>query len=63
MNKIVSIENTLGASLVVQWVGLVLPTQGAWVRSLVGEVDPTCMPQLKIPCASTKTRRSQNKNK
>ena len=59
-----------------------LPMQGARVRSLVGELDPACMPQLrvrmlqlkspraatkkshaamKIPCAATKTRGSQNK--
>ena len=46
----------------------VLPVQGARVRSLVGEVDPACVPQLrsphaatKIPRATTKIRRSQNK--
>ena len=49
-----------GASLVVQWVDSMLPMQGAWVQSLVGELDPTCMlqlrvrmPQLKIPQAAT----------
>ena len=31
------------------------PKQGAQVRSLVRELDPACMPQLKIPCAATKT--------
>jgi len=30
-----------GSSLVVQWIGICLPTQGAQVRSLVWE-DPTC---------------------
>ena len=46
----------------------VLPMQGAWVWSLVGELDPTCMlqlqvrmPQLKILHAATKTLHSQNK--
>ena len=29
-------------SLVVQWQDSVLPMQGAWVRSLVRELDPTC---------------------
>ena len=52
-----------------------LPMQGARVQSLVGEVDPTCMLQLrvrmpqlrsphattKIPRAATKTQQSQNK--
>ena len=31
-----------GTFLVVQWLSLSLPTQGAWVRSLVRELDPTC---------------------
>ena len=31
-----------------------LPMQGAWVQSLVGELDPACMPQLRIPHAATK---------
>ena len=42
--------------------------QGAQVQSLVGELDPTCMPQLKslhatrkIPRAITKTQRSLKK--
>ena len=26
----------------------VLPMQGAWVQSLVGELDPTCMRQLRL---------------
>ena len=29
------------ASLVVQWLGLCAPMQWAWVRSLMGELDPT----------------------
>ena len=33
--------------------------QGARVQSLVGELDPTCMPQLRSPRAATKTWRSQ----
>ena len=49
--------------------------RGAWVRSLVGELDPTCMLQLRvhvpqlsiphaamgIPRAAARTRHSQNK--
>ena len=31
----------MGTSLVVQWLGVCLPMQGMWVRSLVQE-DPTC---------------------
>ena len=33
----------VGTSLVAQ-----LPMQGAWVRSLVRELDSTCMPQLRV---------------
>ena len=45
-----SVKTTnLGISLVVQWLKLCVPTEGAWVRSLVRESDPTC--QLKIPRA------------
>ena len=32
---------SLGASLVVQWLNPMLSTQGAWVRSLVGKLDPS----------------------
>ena len=32
-----------------------LPMQGARVQSLVRELDPTCMPQLRNPPAATKT--------
>ena len=56
-----------GASLVVQWLRICLPMQGARVRSLVGELDPTCMPklrvrmlQLRIPHAATKTCRNED---
>ena len=37
-----------GTSLVVQWIGPVFPMQGAQVWSLVRELDPTCMPQLRV---------------
>ena len=33
--------NKIGASLVVQWLGIRLPMQGTWVRAPVRE-DPTC---------------------
>ena len=33
-------ESSFGASLVVQWLRICLPTQGTWVRALVWE-DPT----------------------
>ena len=34
-------RNEIGASLVVQWLGVCLPIQGTWVRAMVWE-DPTC---------------------
>ena len=34
---------TLGTSLVVQWLRLQAPSAGAWVPSLVRELDPTCL--------------------
>ena len=37
-----------GTSLVVQWVRLCAPNMGVWVQPLVGELDPTCMPQLRV---------------
>ena len=49
----------------VQWLRLHTPSARGWVRSLVGELDPTClnlrvrMPQLKIPRAATKAWCSQ----
>ena len=43
--------------------GSMLPMLGAWVQSVVKELDPTCMlqlrvhmPQLRSPPATTKTR-------
>ena len=35
-------QTILKTSLVVQWLRFHAPKQGAWVRSLVGELDPTC---------------------
>ena len=35
------LENTLGTSLVVRWLRILLPMQGTQVRSLIRE-DPTC---------------------
>ena len=34
-------KNKIGTSLVAQWLRILLPMQGTWVRALVGE-DPTC---------------------
>ena len=31
-----------GTSLGIQWLDSMLPMQGAWVLSLVRELDPTC---------------------
>ena len=31
-----------GLNLMVQWLRLYAPRAGAWVRSLVRELDPTC---------------------
>ena len=36
-----------------------LPMQGAWVRSLVRELDPACMQQLSSLPAATKTWHNQ----
>ena len=38
-----------GASLVAQWLRILLPMQGTWVRSLVRE-DPTCRGATKPVC-------------
>ena len=40
-NIINEIKNSLGASLMVQWLRICLPMQGTQVRALVWE-DPTC---------------------
>ena len=37
----IQVKNTLGASLVAQWLRICLPMQGTRVRALVWE-DPTC---------------------
>ena len=34
--------------------------QGAWVQSLVGELDPPRMPQLRIPIAATKKKKKKD---
>ena len=41
-------RNTLGSSLVVQWVRLRASNAGGPGRSLVGELDPACMLQLRV---------------
>ena len=51
----------------VQWVRLRAPSAGAGVRSLVGELDPACRPQLRVHVPQRRSRvpqlrsqRSQN---
>ena len=49
--------DTLGTSLVGQWLRICLPVQGKWVQSLVQE-DPTCathVPELRKPTRSRAT--------
>ena len=43
------LESSCWTSLVVQWLRIHLPMQGAWVRSLVWE-DPTCLEATKLMC-------------
>ena len=40
------LKSSMGASLVVQWLIILLPMQGTWVQSLVWE-DPTCLAATK----------------
>ena len=47
-----------GASLVVQWLRLCAPNAGG-PGSIPGQGTRSCMPQLKIPSAATKTQCSQ----
>ena len=42
------IKSEDGASLVAQWLRICLLMQGTRVRALVRELDPTCMPQLRV---------------
>ena len=39
---------------VVQWLGVELPMQAAWVRSLIRELDPTCELPTKSSNATMK---------
>ena len=42
--KYVQVKHSSGwTSLVVQWLKFTPPVQGAWVRSLVRKLDPTCL--------------------
>ena len=43
---IIEIENSMGASLMAQWLRIRLPMQGTRVRALVQE-DPTCYAATK----------------
>ena len=49
----------VGTSLVVQWLRLRAPNAGARVRSLVWELDPTCMPQLRVCMPQLRSRCNQ----
>ena len=50
INKVtVVLKDTIGTSLVVQWLAICLPVQGTLVRSLVWE-DPTCRGATKSVC-------------
>ena len=40
------LKSSMGASLVVQWLIILLPMQGTWVQSLIWE-DPTCLGATK----------------
>ena len=53
-------ESITGTSLVIHWLqDSECPMQGAWVRSLIRELDPIRKLQLKILCAATETQHSQ----
>ena len=51
-----------GTSLVVHWVRLHAPVQGVWVQSLVRELDPAHVLQLRSPQASTKSPHAATKD-
>ena len=52
-------ESNSATSLVAQWLRLRAPNARVPVRSLVMELDPTCMPQLRSLPATTKTQHNQ----
>ena len=43
------LKSNMGASLVVQWLIILLLMQGTWVQPLVWE-DPTCLGATKAMC-------------
>ena len=45
---IYSQESVRGTSLVVQWLRIHLPTQGTWIQSLLGELNPSCLGQVSL---------------
>ena len=49
LDSITGEKNNLGTSLVVQWLRIRLPMQGARVQALVQE-DPTCRGATKPAC-------------
>ena len=55
-SKNIGVQTSLG----VEWLGLCTPMQEAWVRSLVGELNPV---SHKIPYSETKTRYIQKKKR
>ena len=48
-NTITEIKNTLGTSLVAQWLRICLPMQRTWVQALIWE-DPTCCGAAQPVC-------------
>ena len=53
----------MGTSLVAQWLRIRLPTQGMRLRSLVRELDPTCMPQRRIRMPQLRPGTTKKKKK
>ena len=47
-----------GTSLVVQWLRLLAPSAGAWVQSLVRELDLTCLAEKEDSACQNKDQRS-----
>ena len=46
--KFIAPNACIGTSLVAQWLRIRLPLQGTRVQFLVRELDPTCMPRLRV---------------
>ena len=52
---------TSRTSLVVQWIRLCTPNAGGPVRSLIREIDPTCMPQIRVRMPQLRNRQATTK--